>query len=144
MQFGQVHAGSPFPPDSGHDRSGNAHDNLVPRTVVIGTGGTVTFMVPANVHQIAIYEPGTEPEDIDTSDLTTLNAYAGCVGPPFVNAPLVIDVTDDANLEAHYPVPCFTEAQIAHTFDAPGRYLVLCSFLPHFELSMYGWVIVRA
>jgi plastocyanin len=143
VQFGQANVGSPFAGPSGHDQSAHAVDNLVPRTVVIAAGGTVTFEVPAAVHQLAIYEPGTEPEDIDTTDLTTLAAYAGCAGPPAVNAPLVIDVLDDPTLEAAYPIPCFTPTTVTHQFDEPGRYLVICNFLPHFEVQMYGWVIVR-
>ena len=32
----------------------------------------------------------------------------------------------------------------AATFSAPGKYLVICTFLPHFvEFEMYGWVVVR-
>ena len=58
IEFGQPRVGSPFPPPSGHDQSAHAKDNLVPRTVVIKTGGSVTFEVPALVHQIAIYKPG--------------------------------------------------------------------------------------
>lgn len=147
MQFGQANVGSPFPPGSGHDRSGHAVDNLVPRTVVIKAGGTVTFNVPAAVHQIRIYKPGTTPEDIDTSpqSLTNLNAYAGCANQPplggLVFAPLII--TDDDNLEIDFPIPCLTAAQRTHTFTTPGRYLVLCGFLPHFNIGMYGWVEVK-
>ena len=30
------------------------------------------------------------------------------------------------------------------TFSVPGRYLVICNFLPHFvDNDMYGWVIVQ-
>ena len=30
------------------------------------------------------------------------------------------------------------------TFTEPGRYLVICTFLPHFaDAQMYGWVIVK-
>jgi plastocyanin len=30
------------------------------------------------------------------------------------------------------------------TFDQPGRYLVICTTLPHFAVNnMYGWVIVK-
>jgi len=36
----------------------------------------VTFNVPPAVHQLTIYEPGTQPEDIDTTALTTLAAFA--------------------------------------------------------------------
>jgi plastocyanin len=141
IQFGQPNVGSPFPPEPPHDQSAHAKDNLVPRNVVIGTGGTVTFNVPPGVHQIAIYEPGTDPDDIDTTLVTTLAAYAGCVGPPVVNAPLVIN--DPTNRVADYPIPCFAPAQRTHTFSSPGKYLVICAFLPHFEVQMWGWVTVR-
>jgi hypothetical protein len=43
IEFGQPDTGSPFPAPSGHDQSSHAKDNLVPRTVVIAQGGTVTF-----------------------------------------------------------------------------------------------------
>jgi plastocyanin len=141
VQFGRPNSGSPFPPDPPHDQSAHAEDNLVPRTVVIKAGGTVTFQVAAAVHQIAIYDSGTEPEDIDTSVVTNLNTFAGCVGPPVVMAPLVIN--DSTNRIATYPVPCFTPATRTHTFNTPGRYLVICAFLPHFNVQMYGWVIVK-
>ena len=83
MQFGQANVGSDFPPTSGHDHSANAVDNIVPRTVVIAVNGTVTFNVPPGVHQINIYKPGTQPEDVDISmgNLTTLAAHAGCGAP---------------------------------------------------------------
>lgn len=141
MQFGQANVGSPFPPDSGHDQSAHARDNVVPSTVVIDVGGTVTFNVPPDVHQIAIYEPGTVPGDIDTNIRTTLAAFAGCAGPPVVNAPLVINDPEDR--VAAIPVPCFTPAQKSYTFTSPGKYLVICAFLPHFQVAMYGWVDVR-
>ncbi len=143
VQFGQANVGTTFAPDSGHDRSGHAVDSLVPAVVNIAAGGTVTFNVPPGVHQVAIYEPGTTPDDIDTGDVTTLAAFAGCAGPPVVNAPLVIDVLDDPTLEAAYPVPCFTPTTVTHQFEDAGRYLVICAFLPHSEDKMYGCVNVR-
>jgi plastocyanin len=141
VQFGKADVGSPFPPDSGHDQSGHAKDDLVPRTVVISEGGTVTFNVPPGVHQIAIYEPGTDPGDINTSIRTTLAAAAGCAGPPVVNAPLVIN--DPDGRVATLAVPCFQPTQVSFTFPTAGKYLVICSFVPHFEVGMYGWVDVK-
>ena len=141
MQFGQVDVGSPAPPGSDHDASAHAKDNIVPRTVTITVGGTVTFNVPAAVHQVRIYKPGTDDEDIDTSKLTTLAAYAGCSGNPVFNVPLVINDTN--NLEAAIPIPCLTPTTVKHTFTAPGKYLVICGFLPHFEVGMYGWIEVK-
>jgi plastocyanin len=140
MQFGQ----------QGHvdaHAAATALDNLVPRTVTIQTGGTVTFKAPPSVHQIAIYKPGTEPEDINSMNLTTLNAFAGCTSAIpeadafFKNVPIVIN--DNTNRETTLPVPCLTPTERQYTFKTPGRYLVICAFLPHFNIQMYGWVIVK-
>jgi plastocyanin len=137
VQFGQPNVGSPFPPTSGHDQSAHAKDNLVPRTVVISKGGTVTFNT-FGVHQVAIYAPGTEPGDIDTSDLVL--TPMGCPKPG--GAKLLIN--DSTNRVALYAQPCGPGArQVQHTFNNAGRYLVICAFLPHFEVQMYGWVEVR-
>ena len=80
VQFGQANVGSGFPPTSGHDQSAHADDNMVPRTVVIDKGGTVTFNT-FGVHQIGIYAPGTEPGDIDTTDLVLTPADCPRPGP---------------------------------------------------------------
>ena len=32
---------------------------------------------------------------------------------------------------------------LSFTFKTPGKYLVICTFLPHFNAAMYGWVTVR-
>jgi plastocyanin len=141
VQFGQVDVGTDFPPAAEHDGSGHAKDNLVPRTVVIQQGGTVTFNVPAGVHQIKIFKPGKDPEDVSLANPTTLAAFAKCAGPAVVNAPLVI--SDTANLEAAIPVPCFSATSVSHAFNTPGRYLVICAFIPHFQVAMYGWVEVK-
>lgn len=137
MQFGQTNVGSPFPPPQGHDRSSHAIDNLVPRTVVIGAGGTVTFNVPAgSVHQVAIYDDGTKPQDIDTTDTTA--GGAGC--PP---VPLIDDDTNRIAVLGAQPCAGGPTSP-SHTFDDPGRYLVICTFVIHFvEFQMYGWVEVK-
>ena len=132
VQFGQPDVGSTFPPAAQHDQSAHAKDNLVPRTVVIDRGGTVTFRVPAGVHQIAIYAPGTEPSDIDTTNLVPT-----CPG----TARRLIN--DGTNRLALLTGPCGQDWQAQYTFSTPGRYLVICAFLPHFQVGMYGWVTVR-
>ena len=134
VQFGQANVGSPFPPPSGHDHSSNAQDNLVPRTVVIDRGGTVTFET-FGVHGVAIYAAGTEPEDINTSVLAP--AQAGCPPVPLIN--------DSNNRLAVRAQPCAGGSIVpSFTFTNPGRYLVICRFLPHFvDFNMYGWVNMR-
>lgn len=135
IQFGQTDVGSPFPPPLGHDQSSHAKDNLVPRTVVISQGGTVTFET-FGVHQVAIYEPGTKPGDIDTSILAP--PPPGCPPGPLINDPL-------GRVAVLGAQPCGGgPAVVSYTFNDPGRYLVICTFLPHFaEFDMYGWVIVK-
>ena len=123
----------PGPPDCfdvGHDHSGNALENLVPRTVVIDRGGSVTYIREGTGrHQVAIYGPGTAPEDIDVTILSG----------GFIN--------DGTDRVAKGPLPTGAGWTIwttpAGTFAEPGRYLVICTFPAHFAEAMYGWVIVK-
>jgi plastocyanin len=136
MIFGIDTIGSPFPPASGHDQSGHSRDNLVPRTVVIDAGGTVTFqMGVSGVHAIAIYNPGKEPGDVNVG--VTEAAPAGCPPPRLINdAVNRLAVVGSAVCAGGSPAPTYT-------FTAPGKYLVICRLVPHFNVGMYGWVIVR-
>jgi plastocyanin len=136
VQFGLVDVGSGFPPPSGHDRSGHANDTLVPGTVVIDKGGSVTFNI-VNPHQVSIYEPGKRPEDVDTTAVGAMPA--GCPNPG--GAALITDT--DGLVQAYTQACNAPRTPITHQFNDPGRYLVICSFNPHFQIGMYGWVIVR-
>ena len=136
MRFGLTDVGSGFPPPSGHDRSGHANDTMVPGTVVIDVGGTVTFEI-VNPHQISIYGPGKRPEDVDTSIRAAMPA--GCPNPGGNGL-----ITDSDGLVASWADPCNQpRLPITYQFNEAGRYLVICSFNPHFQIGMYGWVIVR-
>ena len=57
-------------------------------------------------------------------------------------APIVLH-TAGSNFEAAIAVPCLTATQATYTFTQPGKYLVICAFLPHFEGGMYAWVEVK-
>jgi hypothetical protein len=132
VRFGNDDVGSPFPPITEHDESGNGKFNLIPRTVAIAEGGSVTYdiLVRFGIHQPVVYEAGTTPDDIDV------------VGPfPFVNDAVGrLAVGPAVNAAAGTG----TWTTPAGTFDDPGRYLVLCNFAPHFaEFGMYGWVQVK-
>jgi plastocyanin len=150
MRFGNDSVGSGFPTPTLHDQSGHARDNLIPRTVTIDKGGTVTFVLDptiGRVHQVGIFKEGTTPEDIDRSGLIQ---KPGC---PF-GGPLnggFIDPTKPANASAFVAITgeplCNTATadvpNQTHTFNTPGTYLVVCMFNPHLNLGMYGWVVVR-
>jgi plastocyanin len=138
VAFGRPDTGSPFPPPQGHDQSSHAKDNLVPRTVVIAKGGTVTFDLSGAgraVHQVMVFPDGTEPGDVD------ITALRPSTTPPCPPVPLIAD--PDGIVLAPQPCAGGTTSP-SHTFDQPGRYLVICAFLPHFaDFQMYGWVIVK-
>jgi len=141
VRFGLNELGSPFPPQDGHDHSSTAADMLVPQTVVIARGGSVTFQID-EVHQAAVYRPDILPGDIRVDDTTLedVDLGFGIILPRFR--------INDANGRLALAPP---QALVDHTwttppgtFDAPGRYLVICTSAPHFVLNrMYGWVIVR-
>ena len=140
IRFGNDTVGSNFPTPSGHDQSGHARDNLIPRTVVIDKGGTVTFQMGGGVHQVGIFADGTRPEDVIRTGAQT---KPGCPPFPYIsgaaNPTTFVAVTGDPLCDSTTPnVP--TQS---YTFQNPGTYLVICMFIPHLDLGMYGWVVVR-
>jgi plastocyanin len=130
VRFGNDDVGSPSPPITDHDQSGNGKFNLIPRTVTIAQGGSVTYdiFVRFGVHQPMVYDVGTTPDDID-GGFPFINDTEGLLatGPPVSGSPGTRTWTTPPG-----------------TFDEPGRYLILCNFAPHFaEFGMYGWVNVK-
>jgi plastocyanin len=136
VRFGNDTVGSKFPPPSGHDQSGHARDTLIPRTVVIDSGGTVTFVMGGPVHQVAIYDDGTRPDQVSRA-ATVIKG--GCPPVPYITG------AGDPNLVAVVGEPMCAggASSVSYTFNTPGRYLVICAFIPHLDLGMYGWVEVR-
>ena len=137
MRFGNDTVGSKFPTPTLHDQSGHARDNLIPRTVVIDAGGTVTFVMGGPVHQVSIYKDGTTVDQVSRAATTT---KAGCPPRPYITG------AGDPNLVAvlGQPICAGGANSVTRQFNTPGRYLVICAFIPHLDLGMYGWVEVRA
>ena len=135
VEFGieEGKVGSNFPET--HDRSFHAIDKIRPRTVTIAQGGSVTYEIYPE-HQPAVYEPGTRPEDIDTSQTEPIPLF-----------PDLERITDADGRIALAPDQSLEEKEWTTppgTFDEPGRYLVICTTLVHFvEANMYSWVIVK-
>ena len=136
VRFGNDSVGSKFPTPSGHDQSGHARDNLIPREVVIDQGGTVTFVMGGRVHQVGIYDDGTSPDQVIRAGAVT---KAGCPPAPYVTG------VGDPNLVAivGQPMCAGGASSVSYTFQTPGRYLVICAVLPHFVEGMYGFVKVN-
>ncbi len=110
----------------------NIHQ-LLPQTATIKAGGAVNFIV-AGFHQIAVYAPGTKPDDIDPSTLI-----------PIPGAPPEVGLIDDPNNRVFRGISPLTIGQdrveVVH-FGKRGRYLVICTVSVHFADGMYGWVRV--
>jgi len=137
VQFGNPTVGSPGPVGPGielHDASANAQFNLVPRTAVVGAGGTVTFTIGVagatgtNIvpHQVSVCNLGVGPDDVVDSNLAT------------------IPIDDSDCTPAAAPFSSGSGHPVSVLFPQPGRYLVICNLRPHFtEFNMYGWVNVN-
>ena len=141
-----------FPADSTVDRMrvanpGNRNGHLViPSQVTIRAGGMVNFIVAGN-HQIAIYDDGILPRDINTNLV---------LPPPLSN------LLDDPRgriyrgpspspVPANFFGPGLPAVDIPAapsdrcegvSFPKPGAYLVICNVRTHFIGGMYGYVIV--
>ena len=135
VQFGVPNVGTGIFPPGSHDQSAHANDTLVPHTVNIDLGQTVTYRT-FGVHQVAIYAPGTNPQDINPA--ITNAPVAGC--PP---VPLIADPNNFITLLG--PQPC-AGGPVApnYTPTRRGKHLVICTFTPHFtEYQMWGWLNVK-
>jgi hypothetical protein len=139
VQFGIDEHGSPFPPPDEHDASGHARDHIYPREVVIARGGSVAFHID-QVHQVAVYRPGTEPSDIrvDASTLEDVDLGPFTIPDFRINDPVnrIVLGPPQKLFDQDWTTP-------AGTFAQAGRYLVICTTVPHFVASkMWAWVRV--
>ena len=131
--FGNDDVGSPFPPITEHDESGNGKFNLIPRTATIAQGGSVTYdiLVRFGIHWPALYAAGTTPDEIEVLAFPFVNDPTGRLARGTMVGPAA-------------PGTAATGTWTTPTLNQPGRYLVLCNFAPHFaEFDMYGWISVK-
>lgn len=139
VTFGRTGVGSPFDPAIGHDRSGHAPEKILPHTVNIAAGGSVTFNL-APFHAAAIYDNGTQPGDITISPATLDDLPA-----PFIPDFIINDPSNRIALGPPLnPGAPTTWTTPPGTFDDPGTYLVICTVVPHFVgAKMYAFVKVQ-
>jgi hypothetical protein len=105
---------------------------LIPYEPQIRAGGAVNFII-AGLHNVVIYDHGTQPSDIDTSRLIPM------AGPP--QLPLIND-PDKRIYRGPDPSLVPLDRVEVVTFARPGTYLVICGFLFHFQEDMYGYIRV--
>jgi len=119
VSFGHADVGTQ---EGTQDNSFNARDKIIPGTVVIDRGQTVTFNVVFG-HRVAIYDDGVQPKDIQ---------HVPGEGD------FVLDPNHRLFLQP-FPIP-----QFKLRFVRPGKYLMLCAINKHFFLrNQWGYIIVR-
>lgn len=111
----------------------NAHV-LLPYVSTVKVGGAVNFVI-AGFHVVAVYGPGTKPEDIDATNRIALP------GAPTGFPPAINDPRNRLYLGLN-PFPLPQDRVEVVQFRHPGVHLVICAFLPHFEDKMWGYVRV--
>jgi len=131
------------------------HHHQQPFEAQIKAGGSVTFAI-SGFHIIAVYSPGTDVDDISLA-VTIPIPFAPPGFPPAINDPLnrVYWGVNPFSLIPP-PVPPSPVSVVGPpldrvetvTFSAPGTYLVICTFSPHFGFTapdfakMHGYVKV--
>ena len=140
ITFGRDDKGTTYFPPGEHDASFHAKDKITPRVTHLSVGGTVTFDM-GTFHGVAVYTPGTTPEDIVVSDATLKDVVV-----PFPPGILEDFIIDDPN--NRLAMSDLSQAPMQWTvsgiFNQPGRYLVICYVTPHFTgAKMYAYIDVR-
>jgi plastocyanin len=110
--------------------------HVLPQTVRIKAGGVVNFVV-AGFHQVVVYNPGVDLDDLALGNPgpfinDPLNRYYNGINP--AGGPLATPAT--AN-----PSNAVNRVESVAFFE-PGRYLVICNVRGHFMDGMYAWVEV--
>ena len=109
---------------------------MLPKSVTVSAGESVRFNIRAQSHQVAIFAPGTRVEDINTGLVSQVPGTPG---------PLLIDSLRRVTESPVRPFqqPTLTEWDWDTRGLAPGAYLVICTFKPHFDTGMTGTVVIQ-
>lgn len=108
---------------------------LLPNEARIKAGGAVSFVI-SGLHNVQVFAPGTKPDDINTGLTIPMTGPAPFTGLPIIN--------DPSGRIYRGPDPSLLPLDRVETvhFAKPGRYLVICGFLLHFQDNMFGYVRV--
>ncbi len=108
-----------------------ANIHVLPKRINVKTGGVVNFVV-AGFHQIVVYNPGKQHDDVVVPDTGTFindldNLYyqgLSPVGPPPTGLSNAMNRVESVS------------------FSDPGTYLVICNVRSHFLGGMFAFVHV--
>jgi plastocyanin len=133
-----------------------ANHHIIPGTIVVKAGDIVNFAV-AGLHYIRVYGKGVTLADVrgqipDACEVNPVPALPECAsGTPVPVVPLGSLATYYVGINPFtipQPGPPFAVPSAATNrvepvaFLNPGKYLVICAVLPHFNDKMYAWVVV--
>ncbi len=118
------------------------HNEMVPTVATITispervSDGGVNFII-SGIHVVAIYDAGTQPEEINTNLLVPgITLGGGIIDDP--NKRIYRGVNETA------PTGARDRVEAVH-FSKPGTYLVICAIRSHFvNDGMLGFVVVEA
>lgn len=139
---------------------GNAQNHhVLPNVIRVNAGDVVNFVV-AGLHVIRVYDNGVQlpdvkaqiPDECEVNPVPPAEFPENCFtdGPVEVIPQLGLDVVYEGLNSIGPPpqVPPFAPVSLAQNrvepvaFLNPGRYLVICAVLPHFNDGMYAIVEV--
>jgi hypothetical protein len=135
---------------------------ILPKKITVTQDGVVHFLV-AGFHQVAVYKPGTKPQDIVVPDSGTFindahnRFYLGinpAGGPTNTQAtpenPIVTGSDTRSNAQNRLESVGFPAEEgvgtnmVASPKAEPGIYLVICNVRGHFLDGMFAFVEVKA
>jgi plastocyanin len=167
VSFGQWISGNPdaVPPVPPLDRivadpaggAGNNHE-MIPQIATIKAGGSVSFIVSGG-HVVAVYEDGTQPEDIGSAiesncafPLPTSGITLPCSPVNNMGMPVAGGILSNADGRIYRGAflnvnPARRDGVEVVQFSKPGTYLVICARKNHFTpltggFEMFGFVKV--
>jgi hypothetical protein len=133
--------------------------HVIPDTIRVNVGDVVNFTV-SGFHIIRVYGNGVSLSAVkaEIPDECEVNPLPPATFPPQCGAPPV-PVVSAGSLSVYYqginslvspqpgppfalPSPAINRVEPV-SFLQPGRFLVICAVLPHFNDKMYAWVEVR-
>jgi hypothetical protein len=125
---------------------------IIPNQIDTKLGGVVHFLV-AGFHQVVVYKPGTQPEDIvippgaplfinDPTDRFYLGIPPG--GGPLGTAGTIVPFSNSQNRVESVSFPSSVGTGMPPSEKAePGVYLVICNVRQHFLDGMFAFVKVH-
>jgi len=135
---------------AGLNTAGAANHHVVPNVIKVRAGGVVNFVV-GGFHQIFVYNPGVQPEDLIVPPLPPAvggsafindfrNLYYHGLNPSNAAAPTGANpLSPPVNTTVRTNTGNRTESV---SFANPGLYLVICNVNQHFRDGMIAWVRV--